>query len=173
MKKNKSVKYVTEEQKEVKKFIFVLIGLIIIIVGIYFFTRAFVTKDLFDNKTNEKEYQTGTINSDIAIVGNMLNRPYEEYYVLAFDSEGTKAIEYNGIVSKYISNEKSLKVYHIDLANELNKKYVATDENISKEFESIEKLKLGEITLIKVKNKKVTKFITNIDNITKELTVES
>lgn len=173
MKKMKNIKYETEEQKEVKKFIIVLVGLIIVVVGIYFFTRAFVTKDLFNKNTSEINYQDGAINYDVTIVGNMLNRPYEEYYVLAFDNEGIKANQYNGIVSKYLSNENSLKVFHLDLSNELNKKYVATDEEITKEFESINKLKLGEVTLIKVKNKKVTKFFTNIEDITKELTVKS
>ena len=171
MKKNKNVKYEIEEQKEVKKFIIVLVALIIIIVGIYFFTKAFVTKDLFEN--NDIKYTDGIINYDVAIVGNMLNRPYDEYYLIAFDSENTKAVYYNSIVSKYMSNEKKLKIYHIDLNNELNKPYIATDDNISKNFESIKKLRLGEVTLIKVKNKKVTSFITNIDEISKELTAES
>lgn len=173
MKKNKKIKYETEEQKEVKRFIYVLLGLILVVVGIYFFTRIFITKDLLNNKTNEVTYTEGTINYDVAIVGNMLNRPYEEYYLIAFDSEGTKVNYYNTLASMYMSVEKSLKLYHIDLANELNKKYVATDENISEKFESIDKLKLGEVTLIKVKNKKVTKFITSIENIEKELAVKS
>lgn len=173
MKKNKNVKYETEEQKEVKKFICVLLGLVIAVVGIYFFTRAFVTKDLFNSNSDDVTYTEGTINYDVAIVGNMLNRPNDEYYLMAFDSEGTKVNYYNTIASKYMSSENSLKMYHIDLANELNKKYIATDDNISKKFESIDKLKLGEITLIKVKNQKVTKFITNIEDIAKELTIES
>lgn len=171
MKKNKIKKYETEEQKEVKKFIFVLLGLIIMVVGVYFFTRAFVTKDLFDGKSSEVTYTEGVINYDVAIVGNMLNRPYDEYYLIAFDSENTKVNYYNTIVSNYLYNEDSLKIYHIDLANELNKKYIAAeDETITKKFESIDKLKLGEITLIKVESGKVTKFITSIEKIKEELT---
>ncbi len=167
--KNKKLNYISEEQKEVKKFIIVLIGLIILIVGIYFFTKAFITKDLF--KDNEEiKYTDGVINYDIAIVGNMLNRPFDEYYLIAFDSENNKATYYNALISKYMSKEKKLKIYHIDLNNELNKKYITTDNNVSKNFENIEKLKLGEVTLIKVENKKVTNFITNIDEISKELT---
>lgn len=171
MKKN--IKYESEEQKEVKRFILVVLGLVIAVIGIYFFTRAFVTKDLFNKNNDEISYTDGAINYDVAIVGNMLNRPYDEYYLMAFDSEGTKSNYYSTIISKYISNEKSLKVYHIDLANSLNENFIAKDENISKKFESIDNLKLGEVTLIKVKNKKVTKFITNIEEIAKELTIES
>ena len=172
MKKNKNIKYETEEQKEVKKFIFVVIGLVIVIIGVYLFTKAFVTKDLFDDKNNT-DYTEGIINYDTAIVGNMLNRPYAEYYLIAFDSKSLQQNYYSTLISKYKSNEKSLKVYQIDLSNELNKQYKAQDGNESKNFESIDKLKLGEVTLIKVKNKKVTKFVTNLDEIAKELTIES
>ena len=169
MKKNKKIKYETEEQKEVKKFIFVVIGLVIIIVGIYFFTKAFVTKDLFDK--SKDNYTEGVINYDSVIIGNMLNRPYDEYYLLAFSSENLQQNYYEALMNKYKSKEKSLKIFKIDLNNELNKKYVAEEKGkISSKFESLENLKLGEITLIKVKNKKVIKFITNIDDIVKELT---
>lgn len=173
MKKKKEIKYETEEQKEVKKFIFVVIGLVVVIVGVYFFTRAFITKDLTKKETEDTKYTEGAINYDTAIVGNMLNRPYNEYYLIAFDSTGTKANYFNTLANLYTSNDKSLKLYYIDLANELNQKYVAKENDASKKFETIENLKLGEITLIKVKNKKVTKFITNIEEIDKELTIES
>lgn len=168
--KKKDIKIETEEQKEIKKFIFVILGLVIILVGIYFFTRAFVTKDLFN--ANEKTYQEGTINYNIAIVGNMLTRPDKEYYVLAFNSEDADAIYYNTLIEKYMQKEKSTKVYYVDLENALNKKYVAeNEEEKSKSFKSIEDLKLGSMTLLKVKEGKVTKYITSIEDLKKELDI--
>jgi len=168
--KNKNKKIETEEQKEIKKFIFVILGLVIILVGIYFFTRAFVTKDLFN--TSEKTYQEGTINYDIAIVGNMLTRPNKEYYVMAFHSDNADAIYYNALIGKYMQKEKAEKVYYIDLDNALNKKYVAEkEEEKSTSFKTIKDLKLGELTLLKVKEGKVTKYITNIEEIKKELDI--
>lgn len=169
MKKKKTLRYETEEQKEVKKFIFVLLGLIIIVVGVYFFTRAFVTKDLFN--TNEVTYQEGKINYDVAIVGNMLTRPEKDYYVFAFSNESTKVNYYNTLVNLYAKEENSLKIYHVDLENELNKKYVATDNAASTSFDTIKNLKLGEVTLIKVQDQKVTKYLTNIEDIKKELNI--
>ncbi len=167
--KEKKIKYQTEEQKEIKKFIIVLIGLILIIVGIYYFTRAFVTKDLFKSNTLEKQYTNGAINYEVAIVGNMLNKPQTEYYVMALNSENIEYSYYRTIASKYSSKEKALKVYFVDLNNALNEKYVAKEEEKSNKYTSLEELKLGEITLIKVKNGKVSKFITDIDSIKKEL----
>lgn len=168
--KKENKKYVTEEQKEIQKFLLVLLGLVIIIIGIYFFTRVFVTKDLF--KENERDYQVGAINYDLAIVGNMLSKPYNEYYVMAFSNEDTQATYYNTLVSKYLSEkkDKALKVYYLDLSDALNKKYVSEDGNsstLSKNF-SLDDLKLGEITLMYVKDGKLSKIITDIDAIKKE-----
>lgn len=166
--KNKVKKYETEEQMEVKKFIFVLLGIILIVVGIYFFTRAFVTKDLF-KQASDVTYTSGTVNYDVAVVGTMLNRSDKEYYVVAYSSENNSATYYNTLLSKYLNNEDAMKVYYLDLNNELNKEYVATDENISKSFTSIKELKFGNITLLKVKDGKVTKFITDLEKIKVEL----
>lgn len=160
-------KYESEEKQEIKKFIFVLLGLIVIVIGIYFFTKAFVTKDLFKD-ANEVEYKSGTINYETAIVGNMLHKPESEYYVIAYDSEGKQINYYNTVASKYKNKEKSLKLYYLDLNNALNKDYIAKEEEKSTSFKSIKDLKMGEITLFKIKNGKVTKLITNIEDIKKE-----
>ena len=149
MSKNKLGKIETEEQAEIKKFIFVLGGLIIAIIGIYFFTRAFVTKDLFNKKkaSDEINYQAGAISDTNIIVGNMLNRPFEEYYTFAFSSKSNLVGYYDTIMSKYKSEKESLKVYYIDTEDYFNNKYV-DKENPSTSFESLDKLKLGEITLM-------------------------
>ena len=163
----------TEEQAEIKKFILVLGGLIIIIIGIYFFTRAFVTKDLFKEKDSDGiKYQAGAISNTDIIVGNMLNRPYEEYYVIAFGSKSNLVNYYDTLVSKYTSEKDALKMYYIDMDDKLNQKYKAS-ENVTTTFDSLENLKLGEFTLLKIKNKKVTKIITSDEEIRKELNIKA
>ena len=164
-------KYVTEEQKEVKKFLILILGLVIIIIGIYFFTRAFVTKDLNKSKDSDSySYTAGSINDNVAIVGTMLSRPEKEYYIVAFSNEDFNLSYYNTIISKYSEQENALKVYYLDLDNALNKNYVATnDEDFSTKFTDLENLKFGEFTLLKIKNGKVTKFITNVDKAKAEL----
>lgn len=171
MKKVKIKKYETEEQLEIKKFVFVLMGLIFIIIGIYFFTRAFVTKDLFKN-TDEISYTEGKINYNAIVVGTMLNRPYKEYYVIAYSNEDNEASYYNTIVSKYTQKTKKEKIYYLDTENAMNQKYVAKElEEASKSFTDIKNLKLGNITLLKIKSGKVEKYITNIEDIKKEFDI--
>ncbi len=166
-------KYETEEQKEVKKFLVVLLGLVLILIGIYFFTRAFVTKDL--SKTNEDTtYQEGKINYSVAIVGTMLSRSSKEYYVFAFKESDSKKADYQKYMLNYRNQAKSLPIYTVDLDNELNKSYVAGEEETpSKSFEGLENLKFGRITVLKIKNGKVEKFITKEKEIKKELNLDN
>ena len=71
----------TAEQEEMFKFVIVILVVLACVGGIYLLTRAFVTKDLF-NKDETKETAKGEINYNSAIVGNIMNRPYDEYYVM-------------------------------------------------------------------------------------------
>lgn len=165
-KKMKNVK--TEEQKEIIKFLIILVVVVALVVGIYFFTKKFVTKE--DEK---KEEITGTVNYNVTIVGELLNRPYDEYYVLAYDSKGTKAGQYQGIYSNFTSSPTSTtKMYYIDLANKLNEQYRSSEETNPKAT-SISELKLGELTLIKVKAGKIVKYLEDEDEIKKELELKS
>ncbi len=155
MNKNKLGKIETEEQAEIKKFILVLGGLI--------------------DKKKESDginYQVGAISDTNIIVGNMLNRPYEEYYAIAFSSKSNLVGYYDTIMSKYKSEKESLKIYYIDTEDHLNNKY-SDKENPSTSFESLDKLKLGEITLLKIKKGKVTKLITQVEEIKKELNIKA
>lgn len=102
----------------------------------------------------------------------MLNRPYEEYYALAFSSKSNLVGYYDTIMSKYKSEKESLKIYYIDTEDYFNNKYI-DKENPSTSFESLDKLKLGEMTLMKIKKGKITKLITNVEEVKKELNIKA
>ena len=63
-------------------------------------------------------------------------------------------------------NETAIKVYTADLSNELNKKYYDKD-NIN--TSSLETLKLGDITLLKISNGKIISALTEEADIEKAL----
>ena len=77
MKKQK-ISYKTQEFEEFKKFALVLLVVIILIVGVYIISRMVIR-----NNAPELTYQSGTIATDTAIVGTMLNEPESTYYVLS------------------------------------------------------------------------------------------
>lgn len=167
-KKVKQEKYRSEEQMEMIRFIRILIIVIIVILGIYFFTRIFVTKDLLNEENNETEVTEGTINYDRTMVGSMLNKPEEEYYVIIYNSENLRAVYYSGLVTKYLQNEDHLRVYFADLNNELNTRFY-DPENANLDINNISDLKVGDITLIRVRNGSIAEALTSEEDIASEL----
>ncbi len=165
---SKKVQYQTEEQREVIHFFIVLVVILIIVMCVYIFSKAFV----FDESLFEVSYEAGAIKDERAIVGTIFNRPEKEYYVIIYDESKGNAVYYSALTSKYSENEKALKVYHVDLDNELNAAfYVGNDGKSNKNASSVSDIKLKDLTLLKIKNGKIEKYLENITEIEKELAV--
>lgn len=154
----------TEEQLEIKKFIIILFSVIIIIIGVYFLTKNVVTKNN-DTNTSEKEV---TFDYSKLILGSLLNRPYDEYYVLVYSSKNPSANYYSNLEYSYSTKEDAIKIYTADLNDEMNAKFYNKDGS-NPNAKTIEDLQLGDLTLIKVKNKEIVKYIEDIDSIKSEL----
>lgn len=171
--KKNIVNYKTAEQEEIKKFIIVILVIILCVGGIYLVTRAFVTKDLFSsNEPETEEVVPGTVNYEVAIMGQLLNRPYDEYYAVIYNQvEGDYIAEMTSLVYDYTNKEKHLHMYTIDLSNKLNESYYDA-ENVNVKAKKLKDIKVGDITLIKVKNGKIVKFIVDYAKMQKELGIE-
>lgn len=172
-KKVNKVAYRTSEQDEMIKFIIVILVVLLSVGAIYLITRAFVTKDLFvDNSGNGSETaKEGSVNYEVAIMGQLLNRPYKEYYAVIYDSEGDYNFDMYTLVSDYTKIKDHKHIYTIDLANELNKAYY-DKENVNKKATKVSEMKVGDITLVKVKNGKIEKYIVDYAKMQKELGIE-
>lgn len=166
--KNKGInidKYESEEAKEVKRFIIILFGIIILVLGVYVVTRV-LSKDK-DN--NEKEVTAGVIDYDITSVGTILNKPDKEYYVIIYDGTISEAVYYSALVNIYMAKENSLPVFFCNLNNALNKKYYVGNDKSNKNATKISEFAFGDLTLLKIKNGEITKYIESLDTIKKEL----
>lgn len=160
-----------EETKTMKQFLITLIIVIVGVVGIYLLTKYVVKKDNSTNNsstTEEKSY----IDPNTAIVGTMLNKSSDAYYVIIYDKTKDNATTYYSLVYTYKAKDKALKVYTVDLSNSLNKKYIATDNKTNPKATNLEDLKFGEVTLLKVKNNKITEAYETTDAIKKALDVK-
>lgn len=155
----------TEEQKEIKKFILILGIVIILVIGVYFFTKIYVVKDTNDKDDTKTEI---TFNYNKTILGSLFNRPYDEYYVIVFDSEDLQANYYYNLVSSYQNKSNASKIYIADLNDSMNKKFYNKDESNPQAQEASE-LKVKDLTLIKIKNKKINRYLEDVDSIKKEL----
>lgn len=164
---DKKEKYVSEEASEVRRFVFILMTIIILLVIIYGITKIFI-KD--DKGTDSDQVSPGVIDYDIVTVGTMLSKADKEYYVMIYDAEDPEAVYYSAIINNYLDKEKALNVYYCDLGNKLNKSYyVGKDGKSNPKAEKVSDLALKDLTLLKVKNGKIVKYIENIDTIKSEL----
>lgn len=156
----KTNKIYTEEQKEIKKFIIIVISLIVLIIGVYLFTTFVVNKD--DSK---KTITQGKVQYDNIILGTLLNKSDDEYYVLVFDSTDINNTYIVNLASIYVSSNK-LPLYTADLSLSFNKPFIADQSLYNKD--NVEGLKVKGTTLIKVKDGSIVKFIEDTDLIIRE-----
>lgn len=151
------------EDDDVKSFIKIIIVMAVILLLIYGIT--------FIINRDKKENSDISINYDKMTVGMLFNRPYDEYYALIYNSDDSKSNEYSSMLSTYKQKKDDkdyIKIYEIDLNNKLNKGYYNKDKSNPK-ASSLEELQFGNITLIKIKNKKIVEYIESIDEIEKKL----
>ena len=166
-KRIKKDKYQSEDQNEIKRFIIIIAIIMVLIVGVYFFTRIFVSKDLFDK--DESTIEPGAIDYNLTLIGSMLNKPEEEYFVMIYDSSASDYVYYAGIASNYSGNEQALKLYNADLDNEFNKGYVGAEANAK--TDNLEEFKVTGPTLLKIKKGKITNAYLTKENITEALKI--
>lgn len=163
-------KYTSEESKEVKRFIIILISIIVLVLAVYGITRL-INKNKDDNN-NDRTVTAGSIDYDIVSVGTLFNRADSEYYVIVYDGESANAIYYSALMNKYMDKEKSNKVYFCDLSNELNKKYYVGDNKESNpKATTSSELAFKDLTLIKIKDGKIVKYLESLDTIKTQLGV--
>lgn len=175
MKKNvlKSQKYYSEEQQEIRRFIIILGSIVFIILAIYIISNIANKKNTY----HYDEIKEGVINNDIVTVGTMFNRPESEYYVIVYDESDVNSVTYESILSQYNNyfsiGFKKEKVYFCDLSNKLNEDYVAkSDEKSNPKAKTIDELKLGKFTFLKISKGKITKYIEDVELVKTELGIE-
>ena len=159
----KKDKYYSEEQQEIRSFIKILIGLVLIFLVLYFLSNKFVGNDNNIKRTN----QSGKVQYDSISIGTLLNRADNEYYVLVFDSEDLNNSYIVNKASSYKSNHDSKPLYSADLSLEFNKKFVSDESFYRKD--TLDGIKFKGTTLVFVKDKHIIKFIESSDDIDKEL----
>ncbi len=163
-KEQELIKDINEETNQVKKLLIIIISLAIIAGLLYFVSAKYLVKDNFQNKDDNNSKEE-SIAYDRVDVGNVFNRPYDEYYVLAYEPSSLKA----SIYASYMDNFKkeNSKIYYLNLSLDVNKKYVGEETN--KNATKASELVLKEPTLIKIKNGKIQKYLEDLDSIDAEL----
>lgn len=155
----------TEDDNTIKSLVIIVI-VIAVLIGIIYGVTELLKKD----EETTDSVVAGSINYDKTTVGTILNRPYNEYYVLIYDADDSNAVLYSTILTKYMQNsndEDYIKIYFCDLGNKLNESYYnVNDDNVSNETaNNVGEFDFGDLTLLKIKKGKVEKYIEDLDEI--------
>lgn len=162
----KREKQVNEDYKKFITFIIVLIVIIGLFALLFIFNGKYVTKDYFQKKTTTTTTEA-SYDPTLLTVSNLFTVKDEDYYVMFYDtSEETTSFLYEGLVVSYSGDTP---LYSVDLNSAMNKKYYnPKGEANTSPTKSSEVLVTGP-TLMHIKKKKVTEYITNREEIIKVL----
>lgn len=162
----KQDKYLSDDAKEIRRFVIILFSVIVAVLIVYGISRVLIDEP---DDSYVRNTTAGEIDYDMVSIGTMLNRNYDEYYVAIYDEEDPKAIYYSTIITLYTNEDDAIKVYYCNLGNYLNQKYkVKEGEQTNPNAKDISELSLGDLTLIKVENGKIVKYLEGLDTIRKE-----
>ena len=143
---------------EVKKTIIIIVVAVVLLVGMYFLTTVILNKDSDDTS----KITENAIQYDEILAGESFNQSEDEYYVIYYDSSNEYSV-ISSLISSYQLNSSDTKLYSVDLADGMNKKYV-TDGNIVTDNAS--SLRVKDTILLKFNNGEVSEVITDTNEIT-------
>ncbi len=159
-----------EDENVIKKFIIIVLVIAVLAFGVYLLTDLINKKD--DN--TEEAVTKGVINYNRLSIGMLLNRPYDDYYVMLYDEKDPEAVKYSTLLTNYMNKSKDenpKKIYFCDLGNVLNAAYynVGEDDISNPNAKSINELDLGKLTLLEIKNGQISRYIEDYNQIRDEL----
>ena len=157
-KKVKETKIMSDDVVKVRNMLILLVGVVIVCVGLFFLTEKMIEKD---TKTNEETTEV-EFDNDIATIGTMFNRNYDEYYVLLYSKE-EHSKDLDSVLDSYRSSDNYIKTYYIDLDKKINS--IALKDKLVKNPTNSNEVSVNGPTLFKIKDGKAIKTIDGIDNI--------
>ena len=151
--KNKNKKVIERNlgnnSTEASTIVKIAIGVIIVFVLIYLIF-AVLTGEIKLKKDKKTE---PTIQYVEILAETTFKQNSDDYFVLFYEFSGDDVLE------------NTTKTYKVDLDKKFNTNYIADGEDIDRTPKNIDELKVENPTLIRIKNGKVTKFVTGIEDI--------
>jgi hypothetical protein len=163
----KKSKNINEDTVKIITFAVVLLIVIALLVGLFYFNGKYVTKDKYQDPTttttNEAVYD-----NTLTTVKTMFDIKDSTYYVLAYDeSDIDGKYIYNNALS--FSNEK-INLYKLDLTNAMNKQFYNKDKDTV--VKSANNTNFKSTTLVVFKKGKVSEVLTDKEKIVELLNKE-
>lgn len=156
-KKIKEQPLIQDDNYKFKNMIVIIAIIVIALIPLYF-----ITKLVIGDKTTNSDVKTVEIEKDLILVNQLLNRPYNEYYVLAYKRNNKEISSFNSYIYDYENKKDSLKVYHIDLDDALNKSHIGSETNITDELKD---LTISDTVLFKITDRQIDSYYVGNDEV--------
>ena len=162
----KTINYQSEDMKEIKTLIIITVIVVLIAVGLYFFTDR-----ILQNQTRDiPEPPPAPISYTNTIVGRIFDKPYNEYYVFLFSSADDRAPLFSGLLRNFDRDEDALKIYFVNLNIGFND-YVLNEESNPRPTNA-EEVQINEFALMRFRNGRVVAFYETVEDIENALSIE-
>lgn len=166
-KNNKKVKTtITKNDSEIAKLIKIVLIVTAIMVVFYGITLA-VTKNTSSSESSKNSNnEKAVIQYDDIMIGTMLNKSQDAYYVLIKEDDDNRIVEYETLMKLIAAKTDAPKIYTANLTDSFNKKYLAKEANDSS---NMEEFRVSGTTLVEIKEGKIANIYSNHESIREKL----
>ena len=120
---------INEPAIDIKGLIKIILGVLIVVGGVYFLTYKMDQKGKFGVKYQVSDTPQAVFTYEDALVGTSLNRSEKEYYVIFEDFGNKNKVYINTLVNEYTSKDKHKNIYKVDMNQNENKVYKSNSSN--------------------------------------------
>ncbi len=145
------------------KIVLIVTAIMVVFYGITLLVTKNQKADSFDNKTASEK---AVIQYDDIMIGTMLNKNQDSYYVLIKEDEDNRVVEYETLMKLVASKIDSPKIYTANLTDSFNKRYLAKEANTTNDMEEF---RVSGTTLVEIKDGKIVNTYSDHDSIAEEL----
>ena len=161
-KKRMSIKYKNEDVGEIKTLIIITLIIVVLAAGLYFVTEFAVNR-----RNTEETLPEPDISFVDTIIGDMFDKPFDEYYVFAFSVRHPSANRFFNLMTRYEQTEDAKWVYFADLNLVFNNFALAEESNPRPTHPT--EVRVNEVGLFHIRDGKVHRFYETIEEIEKAL----
>ena len=153
---------------EIKSKILLIVCVLIIIIGTYFITAIFMTKEIGSKKEDSNE-NTESSNSGLSLsyynlilAGDTFNVSSDKYMVLFFSEKDSHDYLKNAFKA-YDSNDNTIKLYKVNIDEPINSFVKGKEKNEA--ASSIKELSITGDTLVTIENGRIVSYVDVEDDI--------
>lgn len=153
----------SDDANELKK-LAKLVVIVCIVIAVFYIITYFIKNNKNTNNNVDTTEEYTEIQYDEIILGELLTRKEEIYYVLAYSFDSGYADLYNMYISY---SEGDSKIYTTNIDSVFNKKYISSESNL--DITNISELRIKDVTLFKISNQQIVEYYEGRDAVIEHL----